>query len=311
MAEFSEDQRIVIRTLAGDEAAKKLRDSPELTARIDDSIAKRLPKLQKVERLLASWYGLLAIVLAVPFASAGIVSAFLAMVDKPLKTQVLSEISKEDGPIKSTLRKFDLFSGNLAKQFARSVDSATTKLLRFGCNVPQSKSIVDGFPACSPPKRDDKASLQARNVQEVNDQTLIFKADTNTQRVLLQIRLYPVDGREQLDRIGLRLQMPPLFSTGNATESLKLSKADLPDTHDFVHTGSGLLRLYGSVSDRSDSEPLHVDLELTKHLRKGGDIHALRFLAESLPGIASSNSPGSERFFLHAIVIVTHNLQRE
>jgi hypothetical protein len=309
---FDEDQRIVIRTLAAEEAAKQLKDSTTLVQKVDSAIDAKLPKVSKLEKLLGSWWGIVGLVLAVPFASAGVTVALRALLDKGVETYVQSELDKEDGPVKSTLKSFSQFRGRLSEQFSQSVDSATSKLLRFGCNLPSAISAVEGFPSCAPRRVNDNPSIQARNVQEINDQTIVFKANEN-QRVLLRLRLSPVDTPEELRRVGLRLQTPPLLALGGSeSDKLVIEKRDLPDTHDFVHEKSGLLQLYGAVSDRSAHEPLHVDIELTRHLRKKTDLHALRFRAETIPGEepAAANR-GIERFYLHAIVIVTHNLPKE
>ena len=308
MASFTEDQRIVIRALAAEEAQRELDQSPLIKTRVEAAVGDKLPRLQKLEKLLASWVGIVGIVLAVPFASAGATWALKSVLDKGVEQHIKSELNDERGPVKTQLNLFSKFRGNLSAQFEKSVDSATSKLLRFGCNLPPSPPI-DGFPQCSHARALDSASEQARNVQELNDQTLVFKANEN-QRVLLRLRLSPVDDTQALARLGLRIEMPPLLSTAqDGRYEIKIDKKDLPDSHDYVQVDSGLLRLYGAVADRSDRETLAVDLDLTRHLRKHADVHALRLRSEPLEGLARAK--GSERFYLHAIVIVTHHLPKD
>jgi len=310
MASFNEDQRIVIRSIATDEAERQIKESPIAKSRIEAVVVEKLPRVHKLEKLLSSWYGIVGIVVAVPLASAGAAAALQALLDKGVQQLVKTEIESENGPVKKHLSVFSKFRGNLSAQFEKSVDSATSKLLRFGCNPPGGVA-ADGFPSCVQARTADTASVQARNVQEVNDQTIIFKANDN-QRVLLRLRLSPVDEASVLARVGLRLQMPPLLAVGGGTQhNIKVEAKDLPDTHDFVMPESGLLRLYGPVFDKSDREPLHVDMDLTRHLRRDADVHAIRFRSEPLPGGGRPASAGSERFYFHAIVIVTHNLPKD
>lgn len=203
MASFNDDQRIVIRTLAAEEAERQIKESGHVRTRIDGAIAEKLPRLQRLEKILGSWYGLLGVIVAVPFASAGAAVAVQAILDKGLEQHVKSELESENGPVKKQLNVFSKFRGNLSAQFEKSVDSATTRLLRFGCNLP-SGTTTDGFPPCELARPLDSASLHARDVQEVNDQTIVFKANEN-QRVLLRLRLSPIDGADALARVGLRI----------------------------------------------------------------------------------------------------------
>jgi hypothetical protein len=267
--------------------------------------------LLKVEKALSTWWGIVGVILAIPLASAGAASAVQKLLDRGLESQVQSALSKEDGPVKSTLKKFNVFSGKLSEQFAQNVDSATSKLLRFGCN-PVGTAMLDGFPSCVPPKTRDGASGQARDVLEVHDQTLIFKASKGSQRVFLRLRLSPIDSVEALVGVGLRLQSPNILSTDSSgtQHTMVLAKTDLPDTHDFIDP-SGLLKLYGGVADLDDQQPLRLDLEITRLLRDKADLHALRFRAEPLPGATPGTHPGAERFYVHAVVIVTHHLPTE
>lgn len=311
MSEFSEDQRIVIRALIADEASRQLKESAELKKRIDAVVDEKLPWLTRLEKMLGTWYKLAGVVIAIPLASAGAAAGLQSLLSRGMESYLATELGKEDGPVKGALKKFNAFSGKLSEQFSHSVDSATSKLLRFGCNLTAAPAAVEGFPPCDPHHASNSPSIQARNVQEINDQTIVFKADDN-QRVLLKLRLSPIDGPEVLRTVGLRLQTPPLLATGGSeTHNLRLEKQDLPDTHDFVDAQSGLLKLYGSVADRSDLEPLHVDIDITRHLRKKTDLHALRFRAETVSADPTTRNKGSERFYLHAIVVVTHSLPKE
>jgi len=307
MPEFSEDQRIVVKALVADEFARQVKESAELKDKVAQLVGQKLPRLSWVEKVLSSWYGLLAVIISFPLAAAGGYTALQRVLDAGVGSHVRQELNRDEGPLKTTLNRFSLFSGKLADQFANSVDSATTKLLRFGCNSPRSPAI-DRFPPCVP--QQSSASLQAANVLEVNDQTIIFKANQN-QRVLLRLQLSRIDAPELLQHVGLRIHMPSLLSTTEGPDSaVKIESKDLPDTHKFVDEKSGLLKLYGSVSDAGDQEPLRVDIEITRFLRKKSDLHALRFRAEPTSEGALRAS-GSERFFIHALVVVTHNLPKE
>lgn len=311
MAEFVEDQRIVIRALAEEEAARvlnarQLAQDASLDTKVGRVIDGKLPRLLAVERVLSTWWGIMAIVVAVPLASAGAIGVAKSLLDSGLKRHVDTAMQDETGPIQTSLKRLDSFSGKLSAQFDKHVDSANSKLLRFGCNKAGAVP-VDGLAACLPVRTLDSAPSQARDILEVHDQTLIFKANRETQRVHLQLRLSPIDGVDALKNVGLRLMTPNILSTERAGvhHTLNLVKTDLPDTHDFID-GGGLLKLYGGVADLDDQQPLRIEVEITRLLREKADLHALRFRAEPLGPTGRAAHRGGERFFVHAVVVVTH-----
>lgn len=281
-------------------------DSPQLRSKIEATIDARLPRLSKVERLLRHWYGVVAVFVAVPFATGGLQAAANKLFGDTVQHVVDEALRKEDGPVRQAMKSFTAFSGKLSDEFAQSVDSASSKFLRFGCNQPATTTPAPGFPACVAAAVNDRAAL-ARDVQEVQDQTIVFKANAN-QRVLLKLRLHAIDGIDVLRHVGLRLQTPPLLATSDTGEyDLRLPQDALPDTQDFVDQDSGMMRLVGAVADRGEREPLHVDLDITGFLRKKSDLHALRIRSRPLKGTPAN---GAERFYLHAIVVVTHSLPK-
>lgn len=307
MSQFDEDQRIVIQALAAQEAARVIKESDAVRAQLGQALDARIPRLMKVEKLISTWWGLLAVIISVPLAAAGFLTLASSKLDATLASHLSKELAKESSPVLSTKKELRAYSGRLSEQFAANVDSATSKLLRFGCN-PAGSPVLSEFPDCVSGGQ-DAAYSQARDVLEWHDQTLIFKASRSSQRVLLRLRLSPVDSVEELSCVGLRLESPPLMSTarGGKTHTLKLEKRHLPDTHDFLDD-SGLLRLYGSISDEDDQQAIRLDIEISDLLRKDADLHALRFRAEPLPCAAPSRFPGAERFYVHAVVVVTHSL---
>jgi hypothetical protein len=320
MSQFDEDQRIVIKTLAAQEAARLLKEGEEARAKAEaeavkgqvrQSLGETMPRLLKLEKIISTWWGLAGVVIGIPLALVGANSQVQKLLDKGLDERVKTEINRHDGPVNSSLKKFNAFSGKLSEQFAQNVDSASSKLLRFGCNAAGS-APVQGFPSCLSAVDSGSASVQARDVQELYDQSIVFKADKERQRVLLRFRLNPIDGVDALKGVGLRLQSPNLLSTDRSGKqhTMALSKADLPPTHDYLHP-SGLLKLYGGVADADDQEPLRMDIEITQLLRDKADLHTLRLRAEPLPDARPGVHPGAERFYLYAVVIVTHRLPKE
>lgn len=320
MSQFDEDQRIVIQALAAQEAARLLKEAEAARAKADaesvkkqvgQSLSETMPRMLKLEKLISTWWGFAGVVVGIPLALMGANSQVQKLLDKGLDDRVKTEINRQDGPVNSSLRKFNAFSGKLSEQFAQNVDSASSKLLRFGCNA-AAKSAVQGFPSCVSAVDGSSASVQARDVQELYDQSIVFKADKERQRVLLRFRLNPIDGVDALKGVGLRLQSPNLLSTDRSGKqhTMALSKADLPPTHDYLHA-SGLLKLYGGVADADDQEPLRLDIEITQLLRDKSDLHTLRLRAEPLPDAKPGAHPGAERFYLYAVVIVTHRLPKE
>ncbi len=320
MSQFDEDQRIVIQALAAQEATRALKEAEAARAKADaeavkkqvnQTLAETMPRMLKVEKLISTWWGLAGVIVGIPLALVGANSQVQKLLDKGLDARVQEEVKRPDGPVNSSLKKFSAFSGKLSEQFAQNVDSASSKLLRFGCN-PAGTPPVEGFPSCLSSAPGNSASGQARDVQELYDQSIVFKADKDSQRVLLRLRLNPVDGVDVLKQVGLRMQLPNLLSTDRSggQHKLELTKADLPPTHDYLHP-SGLLKLYGGVADADDTEPLRMDIEITKLLRDKADLHTLRLRAEPLPDARPGPHPGAERFYLYAVVIVTHRLPKE
>lgn len=146
MSQFDEDQRIVIRTLAAEEAARVLKENGVVSAQIGQAFKDKLPRLMSLERVLGNWWGIVGIIIAVPLASAGAASLVQKFLDKGFETHLTTELAKEDGPVKSAVKRFNVFSGKLSEQFAQNVDSASSKLLRFGCNPSGAGAPVHGFP---------------------------------------------------------------------------------------------------------------------------------------------------------------------
>ena len=310
MAEFSELQQSEIARLAQEAFKRSFEDPAQLKDAGGKLVAAGLPWLSRCEKLISNLWSVIGIVVAMPLAYFGLEALADQRIQKGLDTQVTQKLDDEQGPLKSRLRQFSAFKGNLTDQFANNVDSATSKLLRFGCNAPGGAGEAgDGFVSCSPGVQGTGAT-SARAVQEMQDQMLLFKADPAKQRVLLRLSLLRVDDLESLLPVVLRLESPPLLSAGTASKRIELKTTDLPDTHEFV-TASGQLRLYGPVANRGDQEPLAVDVDLTRHLRTKSDLHALRFRTEALAGPDGARVRGNERFYLQAIVVVTHSLPKD
>lgn len=306
MAEFTEVQQREISRLAEEAFLRSLADQAVLKETGRQLVAAGLPVMSRVEKWVGNLWSIAGVVVAVPLAYAGLQALADQRIQKGLETQVSQKLEDEKGPLKSRLVQFAAFKGSLSNQFANNVDSATTKLLRFGCG---SGLAGDGFVACGAGTAGVELG-SARAVLETHDQTLHFKADPAKQRVLLRLGLMRIEDIDKLKTVALRLESPPLLSAGSSSKRFELKPSDLPDTHEFV-TPSGQLRLYGAVANRGDQEPLEVDIDLTRHLRTKADLHALRFRAEPLEGPDAAKFRGSERFFLQATVVVTHSLPKD
>ena len=309
MAEFTEVQQREISRLAQEAFVRSLADQTVLKETGSKLVAAGLPVLCRVEKWVANFWSVAGVVVALPLAYIGLQALADQHIQKGLESQVSQKLEDEKGPLKSRLLQFATFKGILSNQFANNVDSATTKLLRFGCSPRPAGDAGEGFATCGVGLA-GAALGSARAVLETHNQMLHFKADPGKQRVLLRLGLMRIDDIEKLKSVALRLESPPLLSPGSGSKRFELKPSDLPDTHEFV-TPSGQLKLYGAVANRGDQEPLEVEIDLTRHLRTKADLHALRFRAEPLEGSDAAQVRGSERFFLQATVVVTHNLPKD
>jgi len=315
---LDENQRIVICALAEQVAervyteASALRNAQQadlLKAQVQAAVEAKLPRLLRLERLFANWWAIVGAFVAIPFATAGLATWMGKQIDRPVAERVQAEFKRDDGPVRQELKTFANFTNRLAEQLEQNVDSASAKLLRFGCNAP-SAGVVDGFPACVVAAGGNST---ARDAIDLHEQSIVFKANKESQRVFVRLRLSPVDSRDALRRVGLRLTSPNLLSreaTGGQ-HVIALKRENLPPKErDFLHPG-GALKLYAGVADGDDAEPLRSEIEITPLLRDGTDLHTLRLRAERLPDAPAAAAAGAERFYLHAVVVVTHRLRKE
>ena len=318
---FTDDDRTIIRSLALDETKRALQEArgsmqAETDRQVEAKIQSTLPRLYRLEQWGRHWSGVLAIIVAIPLASAGA----MALLQKGLSDNVGTEVKKivdaPDGPVMKRFKGLREYQGGLAETLGNQVDSATYKSMRFGCNETGNvrQRPVSGIPACPGATRaavsDEEA--QAQSIQELREQSLVFKADRAHQRILLRLTLDGVDSREVLSQVGLEIRRPPLLSVGAGADfGIALKEANLPEGYKFLarlnHGGTqaSLLKLYGATSV-SDQEPLRVNIDITEFFPMTGEsIHTLRFLSQPLPGKAGVSSA---RFYIHAVVIVTHKL---
>ena len=211
MSEFTEGQQLEIAQLAQAAFKRSLEDQAVLKDAGGKLVAAALPMLSRCEKWVGNLWSVIGIVVAMPLAYFGLQAMADQRIQKGLETQVSQKLEDEKGPLKSRLLKFDVFKGTLTNQFADNVDSATSKLLRFGCSTAGASGFGDGFAPCV--SGTNPGSSRARDVQEVHEQTLLFKANPSKQQVLLRLSLTRIDELEMLQRVALRLESLPLLST--------------------------------------------------------------------------------------------------
>ena len=267
---------------------------------IERSLQKRIPRLIRIEEFAKPLVAGIALAIAFP--------AVLYGVKHYAENQAratFAELYHSDsvGP----MSKLKHFSKGLKETFEGQVDSATFKMLRFGCNIGPVNAAAN-FPPCG--GASSAATLQAKDALDEEEQTIAFAARPQ-QNVKLALVLRPVDARMVLDRVALQIDWMPLDIRGSNREraakpiplgSVKITKKDYllkgPKGH--------LLRLYGMSNDGVTGEPLNLEVDLTDALKEiTTSLHQVRIRAVQDPE-SKERSNGTERFFIRAFVSVNH-----
>ncbi|MCG2592984.1 hypothetical protein LZ009_09345 [Ramlibacter sp. XY19] len=270
--------------------------------RLKDVVDKRVPRLVKLEQFMHPFILIGTLLVAVPGCMYGLYAFAQHYAEEKMKTMA----SDEKGP----LANLNQFSSQLRETLSKEVDSATFKLLRYGCTVEDSEAAPN-FDTCA--ALNSPAALQAQFAGTEDSQTISFAASPR-QNVKLTLMLRPVDVQTKLKRVGLRLFWLPLDvknprnAAGRPIE-LNDEVVSRSEDRDFrVADSKGpILQLYGLKRGIED-QTLEVELNLTPALDAfNSNLHQIKVLTVPRPG-SEQQLDGTERFFLRAVVSVNHRI---
>ena len=268
------------------------------------SLARKIPRLMKLEEFMKPIAAAIVVLIGLPLSYFGLQFLVEKHADATF-TKIQQQSQKDpDGP----LGKLKSFSSGLKETFEGQVDSATFKLLRFGCTQ-DIYQPANSFPVCSVPA--SGATQQAKAAVDEDEQTIAFAARPKHQTIKLVLALRPVDPQTVLNRVALLVEWVPLDvrSTENKTvKRIKLDKSKVSKTDYLVEVkGVGALGLYG-LSDGMDNQALNIEIDLTDALKEiNSPLHQIRIKAVSHPDTTEALN-GTERFFLRAQVSVNHRV---
>ena len=280
---------------------EKLQVSAIVSEEIETSLRKKIPRLIRIEEFTRPIFAAVVLIVGLPLSYFG-----LQFLVEKHAAATIKDINHKDpeGP----LGKLKSFSSGLKETFEGQVDSATFKMLRFGC-TDEGLSHSNSFPICN--TAGSGAAQQARAAVDEDEQTVAFAARPKHQSIKLALALRPVDPQNILNRVALKIEWVPLdVRTGeiSTVKNIEIDPAKVSKGDFLVGTKeNALLALYG-LSDGMDNQALHIEIDLTDALKAvASPLHQIRIKAVSHPE-ATKRMNGTERFFLRAQVSVNHRV---
>jgi hypothetical protein len=292
------------------------KDDARFVEAVGAVLEKRIPHVVQVERFLSttvlvvtalSAFGLLALA-----AWAGRV-VWQKDQEEYIKATIRKVEEDPTGPVGSLSTSFNNMSKTLGSTFESQVDSATFKVLRFGCTPPNAQGVA-GFPACA------STAAAAGMFQSADDQTILFVANPATQVVRLDISVYAIGDNERL--IPLLLQVyaepPAVRATSNSARKTVCLRPEQLGSGSGELLQDGRLRL---VISSGVIQQASIDLTPSlKELKLSGPIQ-LRFAAVKEDPTSRSESAcsgdgskvygpatGTELFFVRTITSAYHRI---
>lgn len=281
--------------------AERLQVKEIFSAEIEGSLGRKIPRLMRLEEILKPIVAGVALAVAMPLTYFGL----NALVEKQAKT-TFAELHDKDpaGP----MAKLRGFSSRLKETFEGQVDSATFKLLRFGCNA-QGVTPASNFPNCVGPS--SGATVQAKFALDEEEQTIAFAARPKHQNIKLALALRPVDPQNVLKRVALQIEWIPLDVRSDESPTAKKIAliAEKVNKDDYLVTDpkGSVIVLYG-LNDGMEREAMNLEIDLSDAMKDiKSTLHQIRVKAVPLPP-ALAPLDGTERFFLRALVSVNHRV---
>jgi hypothetical protein len=284
----------------------KSSDSDSLDQQVARAVEKQLPHLIKIERYLTVPIVIWGLVSSIGLLGIGAWGAKIVwdqMRDQEVKDAAHSAqiiLEAPDGSVTRLSSNVSKIASSLDKTFGSQVDSASFKLLRFGCNLPNIKPEA-GFPSCA------ALAEKGERFRAEQDLTIFFVATPKHQTIKLELSLYPIDALASLEEPVLLLQIylqPPSVRPGTASsrQPLLLLPADVKSTSEFVQDGRLLLS--------NGEKTLDAAIDLTRFIDadSSGSTHELRFVAVRADGKEYKEAPGTARFYVESVIFAHHRL---
>jgi hypothetical protein len=292
------------------------KDDARFVKEVDGVLEQRLPNLVRLEKYL-SIFVLVATLLGALAALGLAVWAGRILWQREqedyIKTTVRTLEQDASGPLGLLSKSVSNMSKTLSSTFETQVDSATFKVLKFGCAAGPAAEAT-GIRRCSTTK-----SL-AGALQAQEDQTILLVANPKQQIVRLDLSLYPIRDVGPLEPLLLQIyaEPPPMRADGRTTRtmlSLKPSQVG-PNESEFVQDGR--LRLIGpslgSLRATIDLTPALVNLQITGPIllrfvvTKESTERLTEVPASSAALKAYDTTSGTEVFFVRTIISAYHKL---
>ena len=283
---------------------ERLQVSEIVGKEIEASLTRKIPRLMKLEEFTRPIVAAGLLVIGLPLSYVGLQYLVEKHASATFKDIHQQSQKDPDGP----LGKLKSFSTGLKETFEGQVDSATFKMLRFGCTQ-DFYQPANNFPVCGVPATG--ATQQAKAAVDEDEQTVAFAARPKHQSIKLVLALRPVDPQTVLNRVALVIEWVPLDirSADNKTvKRIKIDKSKVSKIDYLVEVkGNAALGLYG-LSEGMDNQALNIEIDLTDALKDiNSPLHQIRIKAVSHPD-ATETLNGTERFFLRAQVSVNHRV---
>jgi len=233
------------------------KDDPRFANEVDEVLQAKLPHIVKLERYLnwavAVWtilggIGLLGV------AGWGASIVFKKLQDESVDTAVKTRLAEPTGPVAKIAARMSNMSKTLNSTFETQVDSASFKVLKFGCTLPKAPPMP-GVRPCAGPSLPEALLIEERSVS--------FVASPGKQTVQLDIQLIPGSTADlEPLLLEIRAQSAPTApeSSGSGTGHLLMLKpAQLMVGKQYLQDGR--LRLHSVTSIWS------VSIDLTPSLQ--------------------------------------------
>jgi hypothetical protein len=277
-------------------------------------MAARMPNLWAIEKYLSTGVIVATLLLSIGIVGLGTWAAKILWRSSE-EAFIKASISREENDPAGFVSRISTNVTNMSKTlnttFESQVDSATFKILTFGCATTRSADTT-GFPPC------DATSAKAVQFQALDDQTILLVANPDRQIIHLDLSVYPVDTVSKLEPLYLQViaEPPPLRATkdGRGRKPLLISPAQLRDKGgDIIQ--DGYIRL---VSDAAGVTEASIDLTPSlKDLHFSGPIE-LRFavIHERIPAAGEvlardqkyEPASGKELFFVRTLTSAFHSI---
>ncbi len=271
--------------------------------RVARAVEKQLPHLIKIERYITVPIVVWGLVSSLGLLGVGAWGAKIVwdkMRDQEVQDAARSAktiLESPDGSVTRLSSNLSNIATTLDKTFGSQVDSASFKLLRFGCTRPGIAPDED-FPSCQ------TLAGKAAEFRALNNVTLFFVASPKHQTVRLELSVYSIDGAPQLENLVLQIYLqPPSIHQAlvSARQPLLLSPDDVTSTSGFVQDG----RLLISNGEKT----LDATVDLTRFIdADAGNTHELRFVVLRADGKGYTEAPGTARFYIRSVIFAYHRL---